>query len=307
MNFREAIICLDEYSVSIANFSGMLKPIIAQGELGEALRKVNDALMEKLKDRVKESTILSILVNEELVENREQMADFSAEWADVLEALTRVKLASNTAAEAQAEYLRETAEANDVKVKATQAGNPISIAIAEFRRRQTLMKKEEGEEYDRNMSQKSPPDLVETVNTPDQLEICVAAETVAPGSEAGTEIRIESLENAGPSAEDPGEECGTRVDTKDDAETILNWLVDLDRTSLIAFLSDEAEVARLVVVRSGRQRTALAKHREAMDYLDRVNRILTFFRDGNIAPGMSEHELSLCKSFEAKMPVPRPS
>jgi IS5 family transposase len=40
------------------------------------------------------------------------MADFPAEWADVLEALTRVKLASNTAAEAQAEYLRETAARN---------------------------------------------------------------------------------------------------------------------------------------------------------------------------------------------------
>jgi hypothetical protein len=92
----------------------------------------------------------------------------------------------------------------------------------------------------------------------------------------------------------------------DDAETILNWLVDLDRTSLLAVLSNEAEAAQLFV-RSVRQRTGSTKHREAMDYVDRVNRILTFFRDGNIAPGMSKHELSLCKSFEAKMPVRRPS
>src|SRR5438552_4415052 len=131
MNFREAIICLDEYSVSIGNFSGMLKPNIAEGELGEALRKVNDALMEKLKDRIKESTILSILINEALKENREQMADLPAEWADVLEALTRVKLASNTAAEVQAEYRRQ-AEAASIKAKAI---NPVVAAIREYKRR----------------------------------------------------------------------------------------------------------------------------------------------------------------------------
>ncbi len=302
MNFREAIICLDEYSVSIGNFSGMLKPNSAQGELGEALRKVNDALMEKLKDRVKESAILSILINEELIENREQMADLPAEWADVLEALTRVKLASNTAAEVQAEYLRETAARN----AAAKAPGSLSAALAKFRREAGLMGEEESEEQDRDLK-KDRSEPVETLNTPDPIEICVAAETNAPGNEAGKEIRIEPFESASPSAENSGEECGTRVDTKDDAETILNWLVDLDRTSLIAFLSDEAEVAQLVVVRSGRQRTASAKHREAMDYLDRVNRILTFFRDGNIAPGMSEHELSLCRSFEEKMPVRGPS
>jgi hypothetical protein len=54
---------------------------------------------------------------------------------------------------------------------------------------------------------------------------------------------------------------------------------------------------------SGRRRNASPKHREAMDYFDRVNRILTFFRDGKIPPGMSEHELSLCESFQEKMPV----
>jgi hypothetical protein len=88
----------------------------------------------------------------------------------------------------------------------------------------------------------------------------------------------------------------------DDTETILNWLVDLDRTSLIAVLSNEAEAAQRLV-RSGRQRIASAKHREAIDYLDRVNRILTFFRDGKIPPGMSEHELTLCESFQEKMQV----
>jgi hypothetical protein len=299
MNFREAVICLDEYSVSIANFSGMLKPNSAQGELGEALRKVNDALMEKLRERVKESTILSILVNEELKENREQMADFLPEWADVLEALTRVKLASNTAAEAQAEYLRETAARN----AAAKAPSSLSAALAKYRREAGLIGEEENEGRDRDLK-KDRPDPVETLNTPDPIEICVAAETDAPGNEAGKEIRIEPFESASLSAENSGEECGTRPDTMDDAETILNWLVDLDRTSLIAFLSDEAEVAqRVVLIGSRRQRTASAKHREAMDYLDRVNRILIFFRDGKITPGMSEHELSLCESFQEKMQV----
>ncbi len=145
-------------------------------------------------------------------------------------------------------------------------------------------------------------------NTPDRIEICAAAETDAAGNEAGTEIRIEPLQS--PSAENPGEEWGARADTMDDTETILNWLGNLDRTSLLAELSDQAEVAQhSVLVRSGRQRTASqrAKHRKAMDYVDRVNRILSFFRDGNIAPGMSEHELSLCKSFEDEMPVRGPS
>ena len=141
-------------------------------------------------------------------------------------------------------------------------------------------------------------------NTPDRIEICAAAETDAAGNEAGTEIRIEPLQS--PSAENPGEEWGARADTMDDTETILNWLGNLDRTSLLAELSDQAEVAQRLV-RSGGQRTASAKHREALDYLDRVNRILSFFRDGNIAPGMSEHERNLCQSFEEKMPVRGPS
>src|SRR5438445_11648314 len=160
MNFREAIICLDEYSVSIGNFSGMLKPNSAQGELGEALRKVNDALMEKLKDRVKESTILSILINEDLIENREQMADFPAEWAQVLEALARVKLASNTAAEAQAEYLRETAARN----AAAKAPGSLSAALAKFRREAGLMGEEENEEQDRDLK-KDRSEPVKTLNT----------------------------------------------------------------------------------------------------------------------------------------------
>ena len=296
MNFREAIICLDEYSVSIANFSGMLKPIIAQGELGEALRKVNDALMEKLKDRVKESTILSILVNEELIENREQMADLPAEWADVLEALTRVKLASNTATEVEAEYRRQAEAANKEK----ERGAGVSEGIQRFLRSAGLMSDEEARE-EMNMWAKKA-ELAS--NTADQLEICAAAETVAPGSEAEAEIRTESLESPAQVPTIPAKNAAREQICTDDTEDLLNWVAGLDRTGVIAVLSSQAEAVQQSVQRFASQP---AKLREAKDRVDWVNRILLFFRDGNIAPGMTEHELSLCRSFEEKMPVRGPS
>ena len=304
MDLQEAKACLDEHRIALANICGMLKPVVAEGGLGEALGKLNQNLIEKLNDQEKDATVLSIIISEEMKEAHEQLMDFPGEFADLFVALNQLRLEIGKVAEARAEYFRETAEANDVKAKGTQAGNPISMAIAEFQRRQTLMKKEEGEEYDRNMSQKSPPDLVETVNTPDRIEICVAAEKDAPGNEAGTEIGMEPFESPGPSAEDPGEEWGTRANCTDDTEDLLNWVAGLDRTSVIAVLSGQAEVAQLAVQRFASQP---AKLREAKDQVDWVNRILLFFRDGNIAPGMSEHELSLCQSFEEKMPVRGPS
>jgi hypothetical protein len=300
MDLREAKACLDEHRILLAAIPGMLKPNVARGEAGQAIGKFNDGLVETLNSQLKDAVILSILIWEEIKETPEQMVDFLREGADLVVALNHLKLAIDKATEAVAEFHQAAAEANDVKDKGTQAGNPVSIAIAEFKRRTGWMSDEEVQEEIDMLAKKA--ELIS--NTPDRIEICAPAETDAPGNEAGKEIRIEPFES--PTAENSGEECGTRVDTKDDAETILNWLVDLDRTSLIAFLSDEADVAQRVV-RWGRQRTASAKQREAMDYLDRVNRILTFFRDGNIAPGMSEHELSLCQSFEEKMPVRGPS
>jgi hypothetical protein len=276
----------------------MIKPAVADGELGEAIGKINISLIEMLDARIKEAVILSVMIYEKMTETEEQMADFPGEWADMFVALNRLKLATDAAAEARAEYFGKTAESNDVKAQATQAGNPVSNSFAEFKRSIGWQSDEEAQEEIDMWAKKA--DLV--LNTPDRIESCAPAEPDAPGDEAGAEIRIEPFESASPNAENSGEECGTRVDTMDDAETILNWLVDLDRTSLIAFLSDEAEVAQRVVL-LGSKRTASAKHREAMDYLDRVNRILIFFRDGKITPGMSAHELSLCESFQEKMQV----
>jgi hypothetical protein len=226
----------------------------------------------------------------------ETLVDFPGEWADLFEALNQLKLAIDKAIQMREEHIRRA----EAATKEKERGPGVSEAIREFKRSIGWQSDEEAQEEFDMWAKKA--DLV--LNTPNRIESCAPAEPDAPGDEAGTEIRIEPFESASPTAENSGEECGTRVDTVDDAETILNWLVDLDRTSLIAFLSDEAEVAQhVVLLGSGRQRTASAKHREAMDYLDRVNRILIFFRDGKITPGMSEHELSLCESFQEKMQV----
>jgi len=304
MDFREAIACLNEYQNSLANICRMLKPSVAQGELGEALRKLDEKLHELLDAEIKDALTLSIIIWEKLGEIPE-VVDFVDELADLLVALNQLKLRINEAREACAEYLRQTA-ASSVKAKKTES--PTAIAIREFLRKERELGKEERKKYDREVGHevghKGPSHPGETSNARKGSEGCAAAETSAPGNEAGTEIRIEPFESASPSAEKPGEEFGTRAASMDGAESLLNWVADLDRTSLIAALAEEAEAAQLLV-RSARQGTAsqCAKHREAMDYVYRTNRILSFFWDGHIAPGMSEHERSLCRSFEEKMPV----
>jgi len=195
MDLQEARACLDEHRIVLACICGMLKPVVAEGGVGEALGKLNQKLIEKLNDEQKDAIILSIIISEEMKETHEQLMDFPGEFADLFVALNQLRLEIGKVAEARAEYFRKTAEANDVKAKGTQAGNRVSIAIAEFKRRQALMKKEEGEEDDRNMSPKSALDLV---NTPDRIEICAAAETDAAGNEAGMEIGMEPFEKSQP-------------------------------------------------------------------------------------------------------------
>ena len=66
--------------------------------------------------------------------------------------------------------------------------------------------------------------------------------------------------------------------------------------------SPEAEAGQRSV-NSARQRTAsqCAKRREAVEHLARVDRILSFFQHGDIAPEMSERDIELCESFEQKL------
>ena len=89
-----------------------------------------------------------------------------------------------------------------------------------------------------------------------------------------------------------------------DLDTLLNSLVNIDRTSLITILSSEAETARRLV-NSARQRTASqrAKRHEAVQRAARIERILSFFQHGDVAREMSERDVMLCKSLEDKLCV----
>ena len=70
-----------------------------------------------------------------------------------------------------------------------------------------------------------------------------------------------------------------------DLDSLLNSLVNIDRHSLVAILASEAEAAQRSV-NSARERTASqrAKRREAVEHLVRVDRILSFFQQGDRWP-----------------------
>jgi hypothetical protein len=76
--------------------------------------------------------------------------------------------------------------------------------------------------------------------------------------------------------------------------TLFNSLVNIDRTSLVAILTSEAEAAQRLI-NSARQRTTSqrAKRHEAVQRAARIERILSFFQHGDVAPGMSERDVSL--------------
>jgi hypothetical protein len=146
MDLREATACLDEYRISLVNIGEMLKPNVADDGLGEASKKLNDSLIETLNDQVKEAKILSILILEEMNATHEKMVDFPDEWADLLVALNQLKLATDTAAQARAEYLRKPS-ANELSASAK--------AIEEFLRTRGDVGRER--RIRSNMSQDSPP------------------------------------------------------------------------------------------------------------------------------------------------------
>jgi hypothetical protein len=81
-----------------------------------------------------------------------------------------------------------------------------------------------------------------------------------------------------------------------DIDALLNSLVNIDRNSLLAILSSEAEAARQLV-NTARQRTASqrAKRRDAEQRAARVERMLSFFQHGDTVPGMSPRVSSSVK------------
>lgn len=89
-----------------------------------------------------------------------------------------------------------------------------------------------------------------------------------------------------------------------DLDALLGSLVNIDRNSLIVLLSSEAKIAGQLA-RSARQRTALqrAKRSETVERAPRIERILSFLQHGEIGGGMSESDLTLCKSLEDKLRI----
>ena len=87
-----------------------------------------------------------------------------------------------------------------------------------------------------------------------------------------------------------------------DLDALLGSLVNINRNSLIALLSSEAEAAKRVAG-AVRHRTAFqrAKRQEAAERTARIEQVLSFLRDEKIPTEMSEGDLAICKSLEQKL------
>ena len=87
-----------------------------------------------------------------------------------------------------------------------------------------------------------------------------------------------------------------------DLDAFLNSLVNIDRDSLVAILSSEAEAAeRLANSIRTRTSTQRLKRQQAVELAARINRILLFFQHDETEPYMSDTDLALCKSLERKL------
>jgi hypothetical protein len=89
-----------------------------------------------------------------------------------------------------------------------------------------------------------------------------------------------------------------------DLDALLNSLANIDCNSLVAILVSESEAAQRLVD-AARQRTASqrAKRQDAVQRAARIDRILSFFQNGGIAPEMSEHDVALCQALEDRLRV----
>jgi hypothetical protein len=87
-----------------------------------------------------------------------------------------------------------------------------------------------------------------------------------------------------------------------DLEALLTSFVNIDRTSLVAILISEAAAADRLAA-SVRKRAMVSRLRRsaAIDRAARVNRLLSFFRDGETSPDMSEGDLAACKALEQRL------
>jgi len=90
--------------------------------------------------------------------------------------------------------------------------------------------------------------------------------------------------------------------TMRDLNGFLASLVNVDRNSLIAILSSEAE-ATTGLLKSLPQRTASqrAKRQHLAERAARIDGFISFFRDGKAVAEMTEADLAACKSLEQKL------
>ena len=89
-----------------------------------------------------------------------------------------------------------------------------------------------------------------------------------------------------------------------DLDALLNSLVNIDRDSLVAILSSEAEAAeRLANSIRTRTSTQRLKRQQAVELAARINRILLFFQHDETEAYMSDTDLALCKSLERKLTI----
>lgn len=87
-----------------------------------------------------------------------------------------------------------------------------------------------------------------------------------------------------------------------DLDAFLNSLVNIDRDSLVAILSSEAEAAeRLASSIRTRTSTQRLKRQQAVERAARIKRVLHFFQHNEVGPYMSDTDLVLCKSLEHKL------
>jgi hypothetical protein len=84
-----------------------------------------------------------------------------------------------------------------------------------------------------------------------------------------------------------------------DLDALLESIVNIDRNSLIAILSSEAEDAERLAS-SIRPRSASQRRRqsEAVERAARITRILYFIRQGERSPDMSDNDIRICRSLD---------
>jgi acetyl-CoA carboxylase carboxyltransferase component len=82
---------------------------------------------------------------------------------------------------------------------------------------------------------------------------------------------------------------------------LLSSIVNIDRATLIAVLTSEAEeLQRRVESNRGRTASQRTRQREATQNLLRIQRFLAFLKDGSFSEAMAESDRTLCKSLERK-------